>query len=613
MNRLPGMVTLLLMAPLAMGAPATQLELTSNYTVAADFTHVEEQLSRVRVDEPSAVRGMGQVSLRYSTSLQTLEVLEAYTTTKDGQRLDVAPDKIFEQQLPQSSGAPMFADHKVKVVVFPQVEVGSIITLRHRVTNLKPRFPGLFTMWEMQSPSADVEKMTVTLTAPASLALHIDTRDTTGGEVASPGAGLRRWEWSFAASKGRVPETRQVAARDVSPYVMASSAASYEDIGRTYAENAGPKSKATPAVRKLADEVTKGIKDRRAQAAALYAWVSQNIRYVAIHLEQGGYIPHSADEILAARYGDCKDHVVLLEALLDAKKIASSPVLIHAGDAYFIPKTAQPAAFNHAITWLPEFDLFADSTPGSMPFGSLTPTEVGKQVLVVDAGKGKPAMRTLGVPTPANDWVIARSEFTVAEDGTLDGKTGVESGGIYQAADRAMFTNTPADRLPQIADRIVAGRGTGKFEVGDARDFSKPLGYTFSMNMPANVQLPGPGAMMVPNGGRVGNSIAGFAGGGSAQERVYDFACPSPGKQTEITSIKLPANLKVTALPKPAKLSTPFGAYEAAYEQTGDTIVATRTLVLDYGKPTCTPTEYKALRSFAQAVGQDLRAQIVYQ
>jgi hypothetical protein len=35
-------------------------------------------------------------------------------------------------------------------------------------------------------------------------------------------------------------------------------------------------------------------------------------------------------------------------------------------------------------------------------------------------------------------------------------------------------------------------------------------------------------------------------------------------------------------------------------------------LTLDYGKPTCAPTEYQQLRSFAQAVGQDLRAQIVY-
>jgi transglutaminase-like putative cysteine protease len=613
MNRLPWTVAALLAAPLAFAAPATQLELVSNYTVNADLTHAEEQLSRVRIDEPSAVRALGQVSLRYSTSLQTVEILEAHTTTKDGQRLDVAPDKIFEQQLPQSSGAPMFYDHKVKVVVFPQVEVGSVITLRYRRTQLQPNFPGLFTLWELPSASMDVERMSVTLTAPASVELHIDTRDAQGGEVASPVAGLRKWEWNFAPSKGRVPEMRQVSPRDVAPYVMVSTAANYDQIGKTYADGAGPRSKATPAVRKLADEITKGIKDRRTQAAALYEWVSKNIRYVAIHLEQGGYIPHTADEILAARYGDCKDHVTLLEALLDAKKIRSSPVLIQAGDSYFIPKSAQPAAFNHAITWLPEFDLFADSTPGSMPFGSLTPTEVGKQVLVIDTGKGKSEFRTLPVPSPEQDWATARSEFTVTDDGTLDGKTVVESGGIYQAADRAMFTNTPADRLPQLADRLVAGRGKGSFEVGDPRDFSKPLSYAFAVTYPANVQLPGPGAMAVPSGGRVGNSISAFASGGAAQERTTPFNCPSPGKHTEVTRTKLPGGMKVTAIPKPVKLTAPFGAYEASYEQAGDTIVATRTLALDYRKPTCTPEEYTALRSFAQAVGQDLRGQIVYQ
>jgi transglutaminase-like putative cysteine protease len=468
-------------------------------------------------------------------------------------------------------------------------------------------------MWEVPPSGPDVEKMSVTLTAPSSFALHIDAREATGGEVASPGPGLRKWEWSFAPRKARPPEPRQVSNRDVAPYVMASSAAMYEEIGATYAQNAGQKAQATPAVRKLADEVTKGIKDKRAQAAALYDWVGKNIRYVSIQLEQGGYIPHSAEEILEARYGDCKDHAVILEALLAAKKIRSSAVLVHAGDAYFIPKIVQPSAFNHAITWLPEFDVFVDSTPGIMPFGSLTPTEVGKQVLVIDAGKGKSEFRALPLPTPASDWLTARSEFTLADDGTLDGKTAVESGGVYQVADRAIFANTPADRLPQLANRMVGGRGTGSIDAGDARDFSKPFGYTFAMNLPANVQLPGPGAMAIPGGGRVGNSITAFASGGVALEREHPFGCPSPGKQTEITHIKLPAALKVAALPKPLKLATPFGSYDASYEQSGDTIVATRVLSLDYGKPTCTPAEYQQIRSFAQAVGQDLRAQIAYQ
>ena len=48
----------------------------------------------------------------------------------------------------------------------------------------------------------------------------------------------------------------------------------------------------------------------------LYHWVSRNIRYVALNIDVGGFVPRPAQAVLEHRYGDCKDHVVLLEAAL---------------------------------------------------------------------------------------------------------------------------------------------------------------------------------------------------------------------------------------------------------------------------------------------------------
>ena len=49
----------------------------------------------------------------------------------------------------------------------------------------------------------------------------------------------------------------------------------------------------------LADDITKSIADRRAQARAIHDWVSKNVRYFAIFLGQGGYVPHSAASVIA--------------------------------------------------------------------------------------------------------------------------------------------------------------------------------------------------------------------------------------------------------------------------------------------------------------------------
>lgn len=46
---------------------------------------------------------------------------------------------------------------------------------------------------------------------------------------------------------------------------------------------------------------------------------------MAVYVGAGGVVPHAAQTVLDNRYGDCKDHVALLEALLGAAGIKSTP------------------------------------------------------------------------------------------------------------------------------------------------------------------------------------------------------------------------------------------------------------------------------------------------
>ena len=171
-----GMALTCLMVAAVQAAPITQLQSDTTYDVRADATYTIEQFTRIRVEDPEAVRAVAQMPLQYSESLQALEILEAYTTTRDGKRIEVTPDKVLEQQAAESSRAPMFSDRKVKTIVFPQVEVGAILTARWRRTQSKPDFPGLFSMWETVGRVIDLESETVTLRARKSRAAHRYTR-----------------------------------------------------------------------------------------------------------------------------------------------------------------------------------------------------------------------------------------------------------------------------------------------------------------------------------------------------------------------------------------------------------------------------------------------------
>src|SRR5438445_1398884 len=93
-------------------------------------------------------------------------------------------------------------------------------------------------------------------------------------------------------------------------YILASSFKDYGELAAAYKARARDKSVVTPEIQKLADELTAGLSDKREQTKRLYQWVARNVRYVAMALGDGGYVPHDAASVLANRYGDCKDHVV---------------------------------------------------------------------------------------------------------------------------------------------------------------------------------------------------------------------------------------------------------------------------------------------------------------
>ena len=142
-------------------------------------------------------------------------------------------------------------------------------------------------------------------------------------------------------------------------------------MGRAYAAAASPKSFVTPEIAALADDITKGIDDRRQQAIAIDAWMKKNIRYVAVFLALGRVVPNDAASVLRNKIGDCKDKATLMSALLAAKGIVSEAVLINLGGTYSLPEPPTMVALNHVILYLPEFDLYDDPTQNFAAFGVL--------------------------------------------------------------------------------------------------------------------------------------------------------------------------------------------------------------------------------------------------
>lgn len=64
------------------------------------------------------------------------------------------------------------------------------------------------------------------------------------------------------------------------------------------------------------------------QIAAVVRLVQDDVRYLALAMGEGGYVPATADETWRSRYGDCKGKTVLLLALLHALGVQAEPALV---------------------------------------------------------------------------------------------------------------------------------------------------------------------------------------------------------------------------------------------------------------------------------------------
>lgn len=78
--------------------------------------------------------------------------------------------------------------------------------------------------------------------------------------------------------------------------------------------------------------------------------VQDKIRYLAVGMDGGNYVPQKPEKTWAVRYGDCKAKTLLLLAILRAMKIEAEPVLAHSNLGDFVPDRLPSAgAFNHVL------------------------------------------------------------------------------------------------------------------------------------------------------------------------------------------------------------------------------------------------------------------------
>ena len=587
------------------------LKYQADYHVNPDATYTLVQEISYRLFTEVALINSGKMPISYNSKMEEAELLEAYTLKKDGRRIDLGTAGVQIQQGQLASGYGISqAEQRTMMLTFPQLEVGDAVSYKYKLTQKVPVFAGRFYASGSYATNLAWDAIDVTIDIPSTMALHVDAvRLAALPPIERDGRTSYHWQ-ARDLPIGQV-EASSVDLFPATPHLVVTTFSSWQEFAAAYEERARPMAAITPEIRKLAADVTRGRTDQRAKTRALYEWVSKNVRYVATWIGSDGWVPHAASTVLANRYGDCKDHVVLLEALLASQGIASSTVMINSDKtSYSLPPVVYPV-FNHVITYVPSLHLYLDSTAGvTTPFGVLPISDLDKPVIRTAFDE---VVQRTPMLKPAEFASVRSTRLTLDENGNASGEFSISASGTAAIALReirqSIGRRKEREWVREILDaRGMDGSGAVTFEDsadGDALTIRMQVQIQNFMSLAENGTIPLTPLLVGPIGFDHLRTVYQRA------ERTLPYWCPAWTLEDRY-EIRLPHNLKLL-LPKGQALTQSGFLYQSQYVFADNLLTASRRLAIDRPALACRPEEFAAGKLVAGRIERDLRAQVIYQ
>jgi hypothetical protein len=455
-------------------------------------------------------------------------------------------------------------------------------------------------------------------------------------EVVASSAGANKWQWTLSdvpalRVEPHMPALGGIAGRMfvawIAPRGQGQSIQSWADLGTWYSGLAAGRRSASPELKQKVIELTAASPTLLAKMQALARFAQDDIRYVAIELGIGGYQPHSAAEVFAHRFGDCKDKATLMSAMLAEIGVSSYYVLINTQRGAVTGATPPNTYFNHMILAValpadlndPSLEaihqhpklgrlLFFDPTNPLTPFGGLLgPLQANYGMLVTPDGGELTELPQL----PASSNGIARTAtLTLDEQGTLRGEVNEVRLGLRAAEQRNALRNVRADTdqirpVEALLAATLPSFQITKASVANLRAPDKPFEWRYSIE--ADHYARSAGELLLVRPRVIGSKTQGFLE--TKEPRRYPIEFDEPERDTDVFEINVPPGYVVDQLPAPIDVDGDFASYHSKTELIGRTLRYTRSY--EISKLTVPADRAGDLKSLYRAIEADERGAAV--
>ncbi|MCB1059090.1 MAG: DUF3857 domain-containing protein [Calditrichaeota bacterium] len=596
---------------------ASVLVLKDDRTISVDSAgastaYVEQCLKLI---DDRAKDEQGDRSIRFDAERDTIIFDEVYTRLPDGSWIEPEQDAFTVTSAPEVQWASAYSQLKQQNVSFPGLAANAVIYWKYRIEPKSGRDPwqddyigGIVTFGGFEP----VQEQTFTVSSDSSLAVQYEMQNSELKPEVTMDGGRKTLTWKFRNLAQLTPEPNMVSSAHLVPRLVFTSFADWSEtdlyVGEKFWKAVESAQLAQLEYSQLASF---GSMQGKPLVQNIASWVQQNIRTVNLSLGAVGYTPNDANDVWANRYGDVRDKLVLLSALLGGYGIDSYPVLMQSSDLPFssLPSLEQ---FSYMILAVPldKDTLFLDPIPRFSP-----PYEIGYSRTL-----GQACQLVLGAPIigPANELVrvdrkASTSMSVVLDDtGTLSGRADADAFADYANIARQTFSDQKEQEkeiyFQRAASRIGQGCEVVRTEVSDPEQLTQPMHVSLDFSCKNYAVIQGDLMLVDLPASPFSFAISGFYP--SLPEVKYPVNLPLEGTTEMTILVTYPKEYKVSYLPSALLVENPYVKMSLVPKQLADRVEWTQSIT--YKSSMLPVKDYQSVReSFEKLVAPKNRMMVL--
>ncbi len=557
-------------------------------------------------DQRSAEKNR-RIPVWYDGETEEAQVMLARVRHADGQ-LNTA----------QTVPIPREGDRQLMLIVFPSLLPGDVVEVEYTINQTRPDFFGDYfgniRAFRFYSPVRVSRYMLVT---PQDKAIYLHN---TGGAPepqvqTREGRTTRIWQMENLPAIEPLPLMPPM--REVTPTVQISTFQSWDALAKWYWNLIRDQNVSTGDIKEKLAELAGDGKSQTEKLAAIFGFVSGEIRNNAWEFGVHGYKPYNAGAIFTRRFGDCKDKATLIDVMAREAGLEAWPVLLRATDPSELAAGRGSedltlpilAHFNHCIAMVVAGGkrYYLDGTIQFHTIDALPFTDAGAEAIIV---RPEGAERVSLPPhTPQMNAWDQDLTLKIDDKGATDFEDDFRASGQGAAYLRSWFRN------PQTWDNVLRNVSTQRYgrvaaqvveDVGEVADKPNTMSFKgrvriadFVKPVPQGLTFRIPAPLIAGEFGKTGGVPEEFSAFARTSARSLDVVLPTLFSVKRKIRIEWPDGWALSDQLDNQEMKTAFGTLKVSYNINGNL------LEIDYDaeltRQRITVAEYKEFRRFCAA------------